>query len=287
MSAFSAEALARAFGEVGPSAMPGVDGQSGAAFARALSRECEALAAEVATGRYRPRPLLRRERAKEGGGVRVLGIPTVRDRVVQRAALEAIRPTVEARLSPRVHGYRPGRSTATALAMLGEEAGACEGTCLIRADVAALFDELPHTWVRRTAKGLRGGPWPELLERWLEAWATAPGRGVPQGAPLSPDLANLVLDAVLDRPLRQARPPLPSARAWVRYGDDVLLVARREEGPRLLSHLGGLLAAAGLRLAPGKVQFAEARRGPVPFPVLGARLRWTAWRGGLRLEIGL
>lgn len=287
MSAFSAEALARAFGEVGASAMPGVDGQSGAAFARALGPECAALAAEVVTGRYRPRPLLRRERAKEGGGVRVLGIPTVRDRVLQRAALEAIRPTVEARLSPQVHGYRPGRSTATALAMLMKEAGACEGTCLVRADVAALFDELPHTWIRRTARGLRGGPWPELLDRWLEAWATSPGRGVPQGAPLSSDLANLVLDAVLDRPLAQGRPPQPAARAWVRYGDDVLLVARREEGQRLLLHLGGLLTAAGLRLAPGKVQLAEARRGPVPFPVLGARLCWRSGQGGLRLEIGL
>jgi len=284
---FSPPALARAFREVGPTAMPGTDGVSGFAFARRLDHECAALAGEVASGRYRPRALLRRERRKESGGVRVLGIPSVRDRVLQRAALDALTPQIELRLSPRVHGYRPRHSPSTALAMLCDQAGQAQGTVLVKADVAGLFDVVPHSVVRLAAATLLGPPWPGLLEAWLLAWPTSPDRGVPQGAPLSPALANLVLDRVLDRPLEQALPPLPRLRTWIRYGDDVAIVGLQADGVRIVQHLGGLLAGGGMSLAPGKVLSAEARRGPVPFALLGARLRWAAQDGGLRLERGL
>ncbi|MCK6501944.1 reverse transcriptase/maturase family protein [Myxococcota bacterium] len=280
-------ALARAFREVGATASPGVDGESGADFARELQAQCRRLVEEVEADRYRPRPLLRLTRPKADGGVRVLGVPCVRDRVLQRAAVEAATPTVEGRLRPQVHGYRPGRSPRTAIAMLCAQADDCTQTALVKADVAGLFDTLPHSGVAQAARGLLAPPWDALVAAWLAAWPTSPGRGLPQGAPLSPMLANLALAELVDRPLALALPPLPRPRAWVRYGDDLLVVTSAAESTRLTLHLGGLLAAGGLRLAPGKVLSAAARAGPVPFPVLGRGLRWRAdGRGGLALGEG-
>ena len=164
-----------------------------------------ALLHAVQSGTYRPGPLWRRSRAKPDGGVRVLGIPPLADRVVQLALLDLVTTLADARLSPNVHGYRRGRSPQTAIRQLLSARAPVLG--VVQADITEMFDSLPHALVRQAALGaIPGDRWAWLLDRWLAAWATAPGVGLPQGAPLSPLLANLTLSLALDQHLDGATP---------------------------------------------------------------------------------
>lgn len=276
--------LERAFMSVGRRAGPGVDGVPGPRFATDLSGRCARLASSVRSRRYRPRPLLRRTRSKAHGGVRILGIPTVQDRVLQRAVVDLLTPRSESLLLDGAHGYRPRRSPATAARWLcaQSEKGPCVGW--IHADLEALFDRIRHVDVLPAVGVVAPPPWVRwVIGRWCAAWPTTPGRGLPQGAPLSPLLANLVLHRVLDRHL-QARcsGSVRTLSAWVRYGDDVVLLTSVAP-TTVLVWLQGLLRLHGLALSRGKVWLAEARPGPLPRAFLGQALRWEATAGSLRL----
>ena len=256
-------------------------------------------------GFYRPGPLLRRERPKPDGSVRRLGVPTVLDRVLQRALQDLLGPELNARLSPRVHGYRPGRSPQTAIRHLIAQTGRRAALEIVHADVSSLFDTLPHDRVwEAVARAWTDSHWLRLNRLWLDAWGDAPGRGIPQGAPLSPLLANLTLtplDSSLDYALREpglhagarlawarstlraamakqvSQAPGPAAQdlvAWIRYGDDLVLVGdQRGAGLTLLRWLDAQVRALGLRLSDKKTHFMARRaHAPLPRPVLGERL---------------
>jgi len=229
---------------------------------------------------YRPDPVRRRTVAKASGGVRQLTIPSERDRELQTAVLRWIAPRVDAGLHPNVHGFRQGRSCDTAIRDLLRQAGRRPHLEFLQADLRELFDRIPLDRLRAVADRASAEPrWRSLVGRWLAAWPTSPGRGIPQGAPLSPLLANLYLGATLDPAMRGA-----PVCAWIRYADDLTLVSDTRGGAILaLSWLAGVVRRAGLEVAPRKTVVATAGAVASVAIVLGRRVSITRAAGGWEL----
>jgi retron-type reverse transcriptase len=260
------EALAAAWKHVRRRGAAGIDGIDAANYERDLDRRLERLSARVLAGTWRPGRLLHLRIPKRDGGLRMLGIPTLDDRLLQTAVLRTVTPGVDAVFREGVHGYRPGRSPQTAIAHLVGRSRPRPWLELVKADITSLFDSLPHEAVREAASLVPDPLWGWLVDGWLEAWPTRPGTGVPQGAPLSPLLANLVLHVFVDGGLERL------GRPWVRYADDLVLVrSDRSGGLRAVMALEGHLHGCGLRLAGHKVHAVGAGI-PCPLTVLGIPL---------------
>jgi group II intron reverse transcriptase/maturase len=230
---------------------PGGDGDTIDSFARQLDRRLAALAADLASGRYRPGPLRRVAIAKPAGGKRELAIPCLRDRVAQTALLNALTPQLDHRMSETSFAYRPGRSVAQALAAARTQV-AQGRRIVVDADIAGFFDNVPHAPLLAEL-----GIWlddPRLLALiglWLRGFNPT-ARGLAQGAPLSPLLANLWLHP-LDRLLAAA------GHAAIRYADDFVVLCRhRAEADRALALVHAICAERGLLLHAAKTRIAEA-----------------------------
>ena len=205
----------------------GVDGVSVERFAAQAERYLGELEAELRAGSYRPQGVRRAYIAKSDGGQRPLGIPTVKDRIVQGALKRVLEPIFEWEFLETSYGFRPGRSAKDALRAVDRLLK--EGyTWVVDADLSSYFDSIPHAeLLARVGERISDGQVLGLIERYLgqaifdglESWT--PSRGSPQGAVLSPLLANLYLHP-LDRLMSEA------GHLIVRYADDC--APRRREG---------------------------------------------------------
>ncbi|PWW03812.1 CRISPR-associated Cas1 family protein /RNA-directed DNA polymerase [Hoeflea marina] len=203
------------------------------------------LGCDLHAGSYRPGPLRRVDIPKPAGGVRTLMIPCVRDRVAQSSAAQVLTPLFEAEFEDVSFGYRPGRSVKQAL--LRVQTLRDEGwRYTLDADIEAYFDNVSHDLLlERLYRSVSESPLTELISLWLETGGEF-GKGLAQGSPLSPLLANLFLDdldeALLKTPLRM-----------VRFADDFVVLARRAvDAEKALAKVADLLAGFGLRLNPRK-----------------------------------
>lgn len=233
---------------------PGGDGVTIKVFASDLDRHIAGLAKGLATGRYRPGPLRRFRIPKSLGGYRELAVPPIVDRVAQTAVMLALVPLLDARMADESFAYRPGRSVDQALTRARKFLA--EGFIwIVDADIERFFDSVPHsTLIQELAIWLDDPRLLALIGIWLRAWAKG-ARGLPQGAPLSPLLANLYLHP-FDRMLAAAR------IAAVRYADDfVLLCPSRETAERARRIAGGALKSRGLRLNLEKTRIVHASKG--------------------------
>lgn len=260
---------------------PGSDGQTVAGFETDLERELDELAVELATRRYRPRPLrcFSKKKSGGGGGRREIGIPTIRDRVAQTAMRQILELSVETTFSPWSFAYRTGRGCHEALESVDRLLA--EGRrWIVRADVADCFDRIPHRPLLAELEARMKGGTDRGLSDLVGAVLTGPRRwgkrlrfprrGVPQGSPLSPFLANLYLDAV-DRALRDA------GHGSLRYADDLLIACRDESEARdALSRLEEALRDRGLALNPAKSRISAAH-GEEGFEFLGHRYLRGDW----------
>lgn len=249
----------------------GVDGQSIERFEAQAERYLQELQHSLEDGGYRPHPVKRVEIPKGDGRTRPLGIPTVKDRIVQTALKMVIEPIFETQFRPGSYGFRPGRSCKDALREVDRLLK--EGfTWVVDADLQSYFDSIPHDkLVTLVAGSISDGAVLSLLEGFLQQdimkdmarWR--PTTGTPQGAVISPLLANLYLHP-LDLLMEE------SGRRMVRYADDFVILCRtEEEALAALRQVAAWVAANGLTLHPDKTRVADSRQPGQGFDFLGYR----------------
>jgi RNA-directed DNA polymerase len=259
---------------------PGPDGRTFADIeAEGRERLLVELREELQTKTYRPGPVRRVYIPKLNGGERPLGIPNIRDRVVQTAVKLLLEPLFEADFEPDSYGFRPRRAAHDALDAI--HAALHEGMYwVIDADVTAYFDTIPHDRLMKTvAERVVDGAMLALVKRFLEApiidereggRPRRPQQGTPQGGVISPLLANVYLH-LLDRNFRLHVQRGEFRGRLIRYADDfVLLTPHRPD--RELAWIHRVMARLGLGLHPEKTQVLDARRSDFAF--LGHRHRW-------------
>jgi RNA-directed DNA polymerase len=223
---------------------PGVDGVTFEAIeAGGVEQFLEQLRDELVTGKYEPLPNRRKEIPKDGGKkVRVLGIPSIRDRVVQGALKLILEPIFEADFQPGSFGYRPGRTAHEAVDRVARAIRRGK-TRVIDLDLKAYFDNVRHhILLRKVADRVRDRDVMRLLKRILAATGS---KGVPQGGVISPLLSNLYLNEV-DRMLERAREVTRRGRRtyveYARFADDlVVLVDGHPRHDRLVAQVSGRL----------------------------------------------
>lgn len=220
---------------------PGVDGMTVAQLADHLKHHWSVLRERLLTGEYRPAAVRAVEIPKPKGGTRLLGIPTVTDRLIQQALLQVLTPIFDPFFSTSSYGYRPGKSAQQAVAAMKSHVGAGH-RWVVDLDLTAFFDRVNHDLLMaRVARRVRDRRILRLIRRFLEAGvfqhgvATIRQQGTPQGGPLSPLLANLLLDD-LDRELEQR------GHRFCRYADDLQVYVRsRRAGERVMASLSDYL----------------------------------------------
>ena len=266
----------------------GVDGESIERFAARSETYLTELSTALREGTYRPQAVRRVDIPKGDGKTRPLGIPTVKDRIVQTAVKLVIEPIFEASFRDGSYGFRPGRGCKDALREVDRLLK--EGfTYVVDADLKGYFDSIPHDQLmQRVEERLSDGRILELLGRWLgqdiikglERWQ--PTSGTPQGAVISPLLANIYL-----HPLDERLAAL--GYRMVRYADDfVVLCSTREEAEAALQEIRAWVDDNGLCLHPDKTHLGDCRQPGQGFEFLGYRFeagrRWVRKKSYARLK---
>lgn len=236
----------------------GIDGLSIAATREHLKVHWPTIRAAILDGSYRPSPVRRALIPKPDGGERPLGIPTVTDRLIQQALLQVLQPLIDPSFSEHSYGFRPGRRAHDAV--LAAQRYVQEGRrIVVDVDLAQFFDRVNHDILMdRLARRIGDKGALRLVRRYLEAGILEGGvrierhEGTPQGGPLSPLLANVLLDEV-DRALER------SGHCFARYADDCNVYVRsRKAGERVLANLRRLYARLHLVVNEDKTAVASA-----------------------------
>jgi RNA-directed DNA polymerase len=234
----------------------GVDGESIVEFERNLKGNLYKLWNRMSSGTYFPPPVRAVEIPKKGG-VRILGVPTVADRVAQTVVRLYLEPEVEPLFHPDSYGYRPGRSALDAVKTCRERCWRKDW--VIDLDIRAFFDSLDHDLVLRAVSKHTNLRWVLLyVQRWLQAplqrgdgTLVARDRGTPQGSAISPLLANLFLHYAFDRWLTREFPDV----SFERYADDAVVhCASQAQALRVVEAITERMAEVGLELHPDKTR---------------------------------
>lgn len=214
---------------------PGVDGMTIQDLAAWIKQHKEELIVSLQNGSYQPQPVRRVDIPKPGGGMRQLGIPTVIDRLVQQAILQVLEPFLDPTFSTSSYGFRPGRGAHDALAAASKYVA--EGRVIVvDLDLEKFFDRVNHDILMvRLARRIADKRLLKIVRRFLQAGMMHEGvcaaryEGTPQGGPLSPLLANLLLDD-LDKELERR------GHCFCRYADDCnIYVQSKAAGERVMA----------------------------------------------------
>ena len=242
----------------------GVDEESIEEFERNRERNLYKLWNRMASGSYFPPPVRAVEIPKKSGGVRVLGVPTVTDRIAQTVVCQYLEPEVEPIFHPDSYGYRPGRSALDAVAT-------CRQRCwrydwVIDLDLRSFFDSIPHDRLLEWVSKHTNRRWVVLyVERWLKAplqrqdgTLVPRERGTPQGSAISPLLANLFLHYAFDTWMAREFPTI----SFERYADDAVAHCKSERQARyVLEAIARRMAEVGLELNREKTRIVYCKDG--------------------------
>jgi RNA-directed DNA polymerase len=256
--------LGEAYNRTRKDGAPGVDGQTADDYVLSFRENLESLLDRAKSGTYRAPPV-RRVRIPKGTGneTRPLGIPTLEDKILQRAVVMALEPIYEQDFLNCSYGFRPGRSAHQALQALWQQTMDLGGCWLVEVDIRKFFDTLDHAHLRALLRQrVRDGVLLRLIDKWLQAGVledgelTYPEAGTPQGGVISPLLANVYLHYVLDVWFAEVVKPCLKGRAFlVRYADDFVMgFACEADARRVLDVLPQRFGKYGLTIHPDKTR---------------------------------
>lgn len=270
-------ALARAFEKVRRAqGAPGVDGQTIVDFQSRLLEELDQLVSELRKRCYQPQPVRRVSIPKPDGGERHLGIPAVRDRVVQQALLEILQPIFDPQFHPSSYGYRPGRSCQQAVAKATLFIRRYGRRHVVDMDLSKCFDRLDHDLIIASIRRrVTDGSILTLVRMFLTSGVMVEGNweatetGSPQGGVVSPLIANIYLDA-FDQEMKRR------GHRLVRYADDILILCRSESAAHQALQTATAILEVDLKLTVNreKTHQTHAARG-VKFLGVEISLSWT------------
>lgn len=290
--------LREAFRHTRKDGASGVDGQTWHDYERDLEANLTDLLSRFKSGRY-VAPPVRRVYIPKGDGkeTRPIGIPTLEDKVLQRAVAMALSAVYEQDFLDCSYGFRPGRSTHQALERLRRATMDMWGGWIVEVDIRRFFDTLDHAHLRTILeRRVRDGVILRTIGKWLNAGVleglsvTHPSEGTPQGGVISPLLANIYLHEVLDKWIEErVKPKINGIVVLVRYADDFVLLFPFEKDARAVyAALPKRFAEYGLTLHPEKTRLLPFkqphRRGPkehVSFDFLGFNHAWMKTAKGI------
>lgn len=265
---YDIDRLRAAYQALGRDAAAGVDGVTWRTYGEDLEANLQDLSARLQRGAYRASPVRRVYIAKADGRRRPLGVPTLEDKLVQRAVVEVLNAIYETDFLGFSYGFRPGRSPHQALDAL--TVGICDRKVnwVIDADIRSFFDTLKHEWLVRFVEHRIGDKRVvRLIQKWLRAGVMENGvratseAGTVQGGSISPLLANLYLHYVFDLWVRQWRGKARGDIIVVRFADDFVVgFKHQDEAERFLVELCERFAQFGLELHPDKTRLIEFGR---------------------------
>lgn len=283
----------------------GVDGQTAAAYEEHLEDNLRSLLERAKSGTYRAPPVRRVYIPKAGSATesRPIGIPTLEDKILQRAIVMLLEPIYEQDFEDCSYGFRPGRSAHQALESLWTQTMQSGGGWILEIDIRKFFDTLDHAHLRALLqRRVRDGVVLRLIGKWLNAGVmesgtvTYPEAGSPQGGVVSPLAANVYLHYVLDVWFaEEVRPRLKGHAFLIRYADDAVMgFAREDDARRVQDVLPKRFGKYGLALHPEKTRLIPFRRpplrrtpkgpspadGPGTFDLLGFTHYWSRSRKG-------
>jgi len=282
----------------------GVDGQTAADYEQDLEGNLQRLLDRAKSGTYRAPPVRRVHIPKAGSTTetRPIGIPTLEDKILQRAVVMLLEPIYETEFHDGSYGFRPKRSAHQALDSLWKQTMDQGGGWILEVDIRKFFDTLDHARLREFLQyRIRDGVLLRLIGKWLNAGVmedgsiSYPDEGSPQGGVVSPLLANVYLHHVLDTWFTEDVQPRLTGRAFlIRYADDFVIGFEREDDARrVMEVLPKRFGKYGLTIHPDKTRLVPFERpvprGPVPdggadgpgmFDLLGFTHYWARSRKG-------
>jgi RNA-directed DNA polymerase len=266
---YDVDRLRSAYKALRADAAAGVDGVTWRAYGEGLEENLQDLAGRLKRGAYRASPARRVTISKRDGGERHLGVPTLEDKIVQRATAEVLSAIYEVDFLGFSYGFRPRRGQHDALDALAVGLHEKKVKWVLDADIRGFFDTLEHGWLVKFIEHRIGDRRVvRLIQKWLKAGVlTADGHitakvGTVQGGSISPLLANIYLHYVLDLWIHQWRRRHAHGEVIVvRFADDFAVgFEHRDDGERLMAALRQRLAEFGLELHPEKTRLIEFGR---------------------------
>lgn len=231
---------------------PGVDGETVSNYGEDLEKNLAQLHHELKTGKYEPKPVLRVEIPKPDGSKRPLGIPTVKDRIVQQALLNILQPIFDPDFHPSNYGYRPGRSCQQAVAKAEMFMNKYNLKYVVDMDLSKCFDRLDHELIITAVnRKVSDGSVLRLIKKFLKSGIMTDGSiqetevGSPQGGVCSPLLANIYLDH-FDQEMKKRNIRI------VRYADDILIFAKSYGEANKYQNIATKILEEGLKLTVNK-----------------------------------
>jgi group II intron reverse transcriptase/maturase len=263
---YDVEHLRQAYLALKREAAPGIDGETWQHYGEALEANLADLSGRLKQGAYRAKPVRRAYIPKAAGGHRPLGVPTLEDKLVQRATVEVLNAVYEADFLGFSYGFRPRRSPHHALDALYAGLLTRKVNWVLDADIRGFFDTIAHGWlVKFVEHRIADRRVVRLIQKWLKAGVLEGGartwseEGTPQGGSISPLLANVYLHYVFDLWVqRWRRTQARGEMIVVRYADDFIVgFQHRAEAERFQAELRARMAKFGLELHPEKTRLLE------------------------------